>query len=71
MEEYTEVFHRAGYSKEEDVGNLKELSERDLNRMGVVKMGKLCIRIQVLHVQKHIRVCQNSTSHFAWVVFIC
>ena len=55
MEEYTEVFDSAGYSKEEDVENLKELSERDLNRMGVVKMGKLYStksRIQVLHVQK-------------------
>ena len=41
MEEYTEVFRRAGYSREEDVENLKELNRRELNRMGVVKMGKL------------------------------
>ena len=41
MEEYTEVFRRAGYSKEEDVENLKELNRRELNRIGVVKMGKL------------------------------
>ena len=41
MEEYTEVFRRAGYSREEDVENLKELNGRELNRMGVVKMGKL------------------------------
>ena len=41
MEEYTEIFRRAGFSKEEDVENLKELNERELNRMGVVKMGEL------------------------------
>ena len=39
MEEYTEVFRRAGYSKEEDVENLKKLDEKAMKRMGVVKMG--------------------------------
>ena len=48
MEEYTEVFCRAGYSKEEDVENLKELNRRELNRMGVVKMGKSCTVIMTV-----------------------
>ena len=43
MEEYTEVFRRAGYSREEDVENLKELDEKAINRMGVVKMGMLYV----------------------------
>ena len=43
MEEYTEVFRRAGYSKEEDVENLKELDEKAINEMGVVKMGMMFI----------------------------
>ena len=45
MEEYTEIFRRAGYSKEEDVENLKELDEKAMNKMGVVKMGKVYIII--------------------------
>jgi hypothetical protein len=53
MEEYTEVFHRAGYSKEEDVGNLKELSERDLNRMGVVKMAHVNRLMEALNSLFH------------------
>ena len=40
MEEYTELFKEEGYSKEEDVENLKGLNKRDLSRMGIVKMGK-------------------------------
>ena len=43
MEEYTEVFHRAGYKTEDDVENLKELNEKELKRMGIVKMGTFSI----------------------------
>ena len=39
MEEYTEVFHRAGYKTEEDIENLKEIDDKELRRMGIVKMG--------------------------------
>ncbi|CAI8032187.1 Chitin synthase, partial [Geodia barretti] len=39
MEEYTEVFHRAGYKTEEDIENLKEIDDKELKRMGIVKMG--------------------------------
>jgi hypothetical protein len=39
MEEYTEVFHRAGYKTEEDIENLKEIDDEELKRMGIVKMG--------------------------------
>ena len=39
MEEYTEVFHRAGYKTGADVENLKEIDEQELKRMGIIKMG--------------------------------
>ena len=39
MEEYTEVFHSAGYETESDIENLKELDDEELKKMGIVKMG--------------------------------
>ena len=39
MEEYTELFHAAGYWTEADVENLKEIDDTELKRMGIVKMG--------------------------------
>ena len=39
MEEYTKVFHRAGYKTGADVENLKEIDEQELKRMGIIKMG--------------------------------
>ena len=39
MEEYTEVFHRAGYKTGADVENLKEIDEQELKRMRIIKMG--------------------------------
>ena len=41
MEEYTELFHAAGYWTEADVENLKEIDDTELKRMGIVKMGTL------------------------------
>lgn len=39
MDEYTEVFHRAGYKGNIDVENLKELNDKELRKMGILKMG--------------------------------
>ena len=40
MEEYIDVFHSAGYKTGEDVENLKELSEKEMRKMGINKMGE-------------------------------
>ena len=40
MEEYTKVFHMAGYKTASDVENLKEIDEREFRRMGITKIGK-------------------------------
>lgn len=40
MDEYTEVFHSVGYRTAEDVENLKELSEKEMRRMGIHKTRK-------------------------------
>jgi hypothetical protein len=53
MEEYTEVFHRAGYKTEEDIENLKEIDDKELKRMGIVKMA---------HVQR-LRKALESLFH--------
>ena len=39
MEEYTQVFHSAGFKTEADVENLKEIDEQELKRMGITKIG--------------------------------
>lgn len=39
MEEYTQVFHSAGFKTEADVENLKEIDEQELKRMGIIKIG--------------------------------
>lgn len=41
MEEYTELFHNAGYKTEADVENLKEIDDKELKKMGITKMGML------------------------------
>ena len=41
MDEYIDVFHSAGYKTEEDVENLKELSEKEMRKMGINKMGEV------------------------------
>ena len=85
MDEYTDVFHRAGYKTAEDVENLKELDKKELNKMGIVKMGKLhtcndnyyftCIYFTA-HVQR-LRKALDSLFHptagtnIVFVVYIC
>ena len=39
MDEYINIFHSAGYKTGEDVENLKELSKKELKKIGVHKRG--------------------------------
>ena len=41
LSEYTELFHREGYKKAEDIVNLKELNVTQLQAMGIKKKGLL------------------------------
>ena len=41
MEEYEKLFHSAGYETGEDVENLKDIDDRELMKMGIIKIGVL------------------------------
>ena len=43
LEEYTELFYAEGYETEDDIENLKDLTEDHFRGMGIVKRGNLYI----------------------------
>ena len=43
MEAYVDLFKKAGFSRKQDLENLKSLSESDLVAMGINKRGLLIV----------------------------
>ena len=47
LKEYEQLFELEGYFSDEDVENLKELTEENLRDMGITKRGELHYQITV------------------------